>query len=143
VSLPPGASSTSTSRGLSALRRPVIPATPAPLPTQIKVGPLVYDVIADELAFAKTRVESDSPTLIGRLKEKELQILLDPELPLPMLRACLLHEALHTITAGTTLAAIVSDADPDDRDERIVGVLELPLLAMLRDNPELVAFLLG
>lgn len=113
---------------------------PRAIPTTIKVGPLVYDVIVDALAIAKEQIEARELRLAA-CDEKNLRITLDPTLPPGMARATLLHEVLHAVTALTTLAKIVVDTDPEETDERIVGILEMPLLAVLRDNPQLVAYL--
>lgn len=73
----------------------------------------------------------------GVTVERELRITLSDRQAAAQLRETVLHELLHAIWSKVPL-------DQDDAEqERIIGSLSPWLLGVLRDNPELVAFLLA
>lgn len=73
--------------------------------------------------------------LHGALQERELRILVARGHAPSQLRDTVLHEVLHAIWAQCGL-----EFEHDDQ-ERVVASMSPRLLACLRDNPELVAFL--
>lgn len=107
-----------------------------PLPDKVKVGPLTYDVSDDSLNHVLAEHDSQS-RLDGRCHHAKQQIVLDPSLAAGQRRATLLHEVTH---AALSVSGIRLE---DDEEERIVRALEMPLLGVLRDNPVLVAYLVG
>ena len=73
----------------------------------------------------------------GETDERRLRITLAPWVGPGQARDTLLHEVLHAIWSQTAL-----DQDEDEQ-ERIVRSFTPWLLQVLRDNPELVEFLLA
>jgi hypothetical protein len=68
---------------------------------------------------------------------ESMTIAVDPGRNEDYARATLLHEILH---------ACVRSSDPtldDDHEETVVAAITNPLLAMLRDNPDVVDYLLS
>lgn len=98
-------------------------------PTSLKVGPYDYRITVDAAL--------DDGGLRGITDTDEHYIRLNPKLPPGLMRTTLLHEALHAV--ATSGAAI----NQDDKlpQETWISRIEAPLAALLRDNPQLVAFL--
>ena len=104
------------------------------MPAQVRVGPLVYDVACDSLALLVAE-HSHKQALLGQCDHKALAIMLSPDQAPLALKSTLLHEVLHAVinTAGFEIT--------DEDEERLVSVLEAPLLQLVRDNPDLIAWL--
>lgn len=99
------------------------------LPTTLRIGHLTYTVKAD-------RKNTDKDGLLGVSFGDTQEILLNTELPPDTAAATLLHEVLHQClyVAGQRI--------PDKIEEPIVRAMAGPLLAALRDNQDLTAYLL-
>lgn len=98
-------------------------------PDRLRVGPHVWRV--------RRRALDADGELYGRTEEQRLLITIAPGRAPSQERDTLLHELLHALWSHCAL-----DQD-DDEQERIVRSLAPWLLAALRDNPQLVAFLLA
>lgn len=59
------------------------------------------------------------------------------------LRDVILHECMHALMYETGVGFELKDAPEDVTEERVVRAITTALLAMLRQNPKLVDFLLG
>lgn len=94
------------------------------LPTQVKVGPIIYEVIEDETLREKQ--------LYGSIRFLESIIAILPDLPPVLQRIKLVHELIH---------AIKVDAGFDEHDERMVDALAFRLVQVVQDNPELAEYL--
>ena len=105
------------------------------LPDKVKVGPLTFDITDDTMSHVLAEHEEKTAGLYGRCDYKKQAIVLDPGMAPGQYRATLLHEVLHAVihTSGAKF----------DDDEQIISALEFPLLAVLRDNHALVAYLVG
>ena len=95
-------------------------------PKRVVIGPFSYQVVVDA-----DRLPAD---LYGQCDKGKHVIALHPDQSAPRLRATLVHELLHALCDLTGL-------DDDKAEERLVTVLAPALLAVLRDNPRLVAWL--
>lgn len=98
------------------------------LPEQLKVGPLDWTV----------RVDTDAK-LYGKTRHKATEIVMCPQSPASM-RDTLLHEALHAVwwvAGGEKLLDMDKDAE-----EQLIRLLSPWLLCLLRDNPDMIKFLL-
>lgn len=105
-------------------------AKPPPLPTQLRIAHATFTVKVDNKACAAQ--EANGTTVID-----EREITVRDDLPVDKLREVLLHETLHGCFNAGALAL------PNAQEERLVGAITGPLLQTLRDNPDLVAFLLA
>lgn len=106
------------------------------LPKSIRVGPLTYtvEVMPKGLKGGEW----------GMTHHTKLRIRLDGRHPQANLRATLLHEVLHAAryVTGAHLEEFAKHYSKRyDLEERVITTLEHPLLGILRDNPDLVAFL--
>lgn len=113
------------------------------LPTSIRVGPVMYRVTDDHAEFIERQHTDQRSGDYGCTRGKEAVIYLNPEVSADNKRLTLLHEAMHaaghTYGGGWSWKAL--GKTPSDREERVISLLETPLLALLRDNPRLVAYL--
>lgn len=72
---------------------------------------------------------------VGGCDEQSLTIAVDPGKAEDFARSTLLHESLHACLR-------ISEPDIDEEiEERFIAALSNPLLAMLRDNPQMVYYL--
>ncbi len=99
----------------------------------IRVGAHTYQLLSD--AAAKI-------ILLGRLNRGEtdsvaLTIRVDPDMPSSAYAETLLHETLHAVWHQAGLQRLEVD------EEDLITALAPTLLAVLRDNPALVATLTG
>jgi len=125
------------------------PATGPPLPAQLRIGHLTFTLVQDDQLVAEHSVRqcsdfagwSHTPTQTIALGTKAVR---HGNRPLgdAYRRQTVLHEIVHCCLS-------VTDCEPDrdakagveDVEERAVAALTGPLLAVLRDHPELVAWL--
>lgn len=96
-------------------------------PESIKIGPVCFAVTDD-------RAYCDDHNAWGKIKYAPQKIWLDPEQAEDFYAVTLFHEVLHGVFY---IAGYVGN----DNNEEMVTRLSAPLLGVLRDNPELVAFL--
>lgn len=104
----------------------------------LKVGPHEFEVTADVDRHNAACREAQSD-LLGRTNFKTLVITLEPTQAPSQMADTLLHETLHCVTDQTGLSAEWGTA----KDEAIVARITPLLLAVLRDNPQLVAEIVG
>jgi hypothetical protein len=104
------------------------------LPASIKVGPFRYRVVCDWQEFANL---GSGPDLWGECHHKVETIYLNPRLAGTALAETLWHEVKHVVYR----AAGIED-DKEMTEEQAVNTASPMELAVLRENPELVRFLL-
>lgn len=99
---------------------------------------LIYVGPTDVKVKFKRRLTTD--TLVGEFIEDQTAIELRKDQSVSGLRDTLLHEALHAVVylAGLRVALELTHK----QEERLVVTLAPWVLALLRDNPKLVEFLL-
>lgn len=107
-----------------------------PLPTTLKVGPYVYAVSTDE-PWIRQQEHDRNGGLRGCTDHQALRIAIGPELAPGMQRQTLWHEVKHAVIECMTMSH-------DKRNDEDWIARTAPMeLAVLRDNPDLVAFLLA
>lgn len=109
-----------------------------PIPKSVRIGSQVWEVSEQK------RKHSADSTHFGFTNEQDSAIVLDSELSLPMKRTTLVHELLHAVR--TTFGGSYTPpkgTSYEDWEHYWIGLYEEPLVMVLRDNPELVEFLLG
>lgn len=110
------------------------PAKPS-IPTTVKVGPYDWTIVPDhEMAQVD---EVWGTTLIP-----SHQIRLDPQAPPARLRATLLHEVLHVVMNVSGLSFRFNDKEDRVNEESVVREVSTLLYQVIRDNPDLVEYLL-
>lgn len=117
--------------------------TPTP-PTQLRIGHLNYTVTIDRTALDRETAEQGIPRRAGASHSATQLIELTDDMAPDYAAETLLHEILHQCLRVT---AVDPDNDAkaglDNVEERAVSAIAGPLLSALRDNPELITYLLG
>lgn len=108
------------------------------LPTKIKLGTQIW-----EISEQKRKHSSDSDHY-GWTTAKDNTIVIDAELPVQQKRTTLVHELLHAIrfTFGGSFKP-GKNTDFEELEHYWIGIYEEPLVMVLRDNPDLVSYLLA
>lgn len=108
-------------------------------PGKVKVGHLTYAV---EVSAKRC---SDADVMYGQSDMRTAEIILNPAQCDGQLRDTTLHEVLHALMdqMGVQKGGDKALLATTDDEERMVHALAPLLLGVLRDNPDLVAFLVA
>jgi hypothetical protein len=104
------------------------------MPDVVKIGPLDYTVTDDAEAHLGAEDEM-SQRLYGMSDKSTQRIVIRPGMAAGFKRQIVLHEIVHQLLddSGLELATEI--------EEQICLSLQAPLLGLLKDNPDLVAWL--
>ncbi len=105
-------------------------------PVRVKVSPYNVPVRFDKEAMAAASAN-------GAYLPDLHTILLAPNNGPDMERETLLHEVIHAVWSQTFLDVKYPDEEGDSEGEAIIRELSPRLLAVLRDNPKLVEYLVS
>lgn len=116
------------------------------MPAELRIGTVVYKVTVDADDWMRIEHSTQSKGYYGHTHHKSATIYLNPESTPDVLRLTLWHEVLHavaeTMMGSPDLRALPGAPESkDDAEEAVIRMLEHPTLVVLRDNPELVAYL--
>lgn len=112
----------------------------SPIPSHIRVGPYRYTVYRDGSRMSDIRNDCGEGNRVGQIHFQKLEIDIDPKLAHDRQVSGVLHETLHACWHFANLI----DVDDDKRtltEEQVICGLERAILCVLRDNPDLVAYL--
>lgn len=114
-------------------------------PTRITVGVATYRITTDPDDWMRIEHETQLKGYYGHTKHENTTIYLNPDLPTSVLRLSLWHEVMHALAETCMGAPKFGNLGKgrEVREETIIRAWEHPTLAVLRDNPQLVAFLTG
>jgi len=115
------------------------------LPSTIQIGSVTYTVTIDPDEWMRYEHENPERGFYGRTNHTRALILIDPESSADVARQTLWHEVMHAL-CETTMGSPDwrgLGKEKSDREEAVVRAFESPTLLVLRDNPELVAYLTG
>src|SRR3712207_3499875 len=106
------------------------------MPSAIKVGPFRYRVLMDaqKLRASERKNGDAADSQMGHVRHADLEIVIDPTVAPDQKAETLWHEVKHAI-------ANLSAADGKFDEEQWIGRMSPMELAVLRENPVLVAFL--
>jgi len=118
-------------------------AGPVPMPTEVQVGAVTFRVTRDAQEWLEVEHATQTSGYYGHCKPSQGMIYLNPENPEDVTRLSLWHEVLHALTATTMGATEFRGLGKKqvEREETLIRLWEHPTLAVLRDNPALVAYL--
>jgi len=110
------------------------------LPKQVIIGQQVW-AIREQKRKDETSIQDGH---YGYTQSKDAQITIDAEMPEALKRVTLVHELLHAIrfTFGGSFKPARS-TEYEEWEHYWIGVYEEPLVMLLRDNPELAAYLVA
>ena len=112
----------------------------APMPKTIKIGSQVWEISEQK---RKHNAEFLDGTY-GYTIDKDNTIILDSEMANSVKRVTLFHEILHAVRfifGGSFKPG--KSTTYEEWEHYFIGLYEEPMLMVLRDNPELLAFLLS
>jgi Zn-dependent peptidase ImmA (M78 family) len=109
------------------------------LPKSVKVGSQVWEITEQKRKHNSEFIDGT----YGFTIDKDNVIVLDADMSNSVRRVTLLHEVLHAIrfTFGGSHRPHKSTSY-EDWEHYWIGLVEEPLILVLRDNPDLVSFLL-
>jgi hypothetical protein len=114
-----------------------------PHPTSVRIGTVTFKVTSDRDDWMQIEHATQKKGYYGHTDPKAATIYLSPETALEQTRLTLWHEVLHalheTVMGSPSWQGLSEDAR--EAEERVVLRWEHPTLAVLRDNPDLVAYL--
>lgn len=108
------------------------------LPAKVKLGTYTYSIVTDKGAFDRIQVE-ERELLCGRQLTTTQQIHINPAMGPDCTRDTVIHECLHHFFSTSGLRG--ENGLEMAQEEQVVNMLGSNILAMLRDNPELVTYL--
>lgn len=99
------------------------------MPSRVKIGPLTYAIEYMPLSKAAKR------SLNGECDNQNLKIQVFETLPPNLSAEIMLHEILHACYHSADLC-------DDDKEEKIVTTMARQLAGVMKDNPDMVAWLM-
>lgn len=113
-------------------------------PARLRIGHLTFDVSVDQAYLDAKALQSGVSSLAGRSEWSNQRITLAGDMGTVYAADTLLHEVLHQcLRAANVRPDEDAEAGLKDVEERAVGAMAGVLVGVLRDNPELVAYLLA
>ena len=119
---------------------PTAAKKPVPLPKSVKIGSQVWEITEQK---RKHNAEFLDGTY-GYTIDKDNTIIIDSEMAASVKRVTLFHEILHAVRfifGGSYKPGKATSYE--EWEHYFIGLYEEPVLMVLRDNPELLAFLLS
>lgn len=115
------------------------------MPDAVLIGAVIYEVTADEVDWLRIEDAEQCKGAYGVNEPMQAVIYINPETSPDNQRLTLWHEILHALSETTMGSPTWSNLGEGrtEREERIVRAFESPTLLVLRDNPQLVAYLTG
>ena len=117
----------------------------ADMPASIRVGAVTYRVTIDPDDWVRVEHKVQTKGDYGHTLNLEATIYINPESTPDVQRVTLWHEVMHALCT-----AVMGSPDwrnlgkkKGDREEAVVSAFESPIVLVLRDNPDLIAYLLA
>ena len=115
------------------------------MPATVRVGSVTYRVTIDPDDWIRVEHKVQSKGDYGHCQNIEATIYVNPEATPDVQRVTLWHEVMHALCT-----AVMGSPDwhglgkeKHDREEAVVSAFESPIVLVLRDNPDLTAYLLS
>jgi len=119
--------------------------TPAEMPSTVLIGSIVYDVTTDRVDWLAIENSTRTRGFYGHTDHTIATFYISPDATPDVQRMTLWHEIMHGLTEVTMGSPSWRGLgeEKSDREERVIRMFESPTLLVLRDNPQLVAYLTG
>jgi hypothetical protein len=116
-----------------------------PLPGAVLIGSVTYLVTADPDDWMRIEHQRESKGDYGCTDNTKATIYISPESTPDVQRQTLWHEVMHalceTVIGGMDWRGLGKDRYA--REETVIRMLESPIVMVLRENPELVNYLMA
>lgn len=116
---------------------------PVTMPAEVLIGTVVFTVTTDPDEWVRAEHRRQRTGDYGACEPNRALITINPDTPADVQRLTVWHEVLHALAETVMgkpewkrLGETVTD-----REEAVVRAWEHPTLAVLRDNPDLAAYL--
>jgi hypothetical protein len=110
----------------------------------VRIGPHEYTIYWSDEHWERLRIREDGlGHLMGRTAHHLGEIYIKPGMSPSQLRDTLLHEIMHCIYSSGLGINLSNIRHVDDLDEYLVSTVTPWLLGVLRDNPDVLAYLLA
>ncbi|WP_417556230.1 hypothetical protein [Microbacterium sp.] len=121
------------------------PSSP-PMPSTVQIGTVEYAVMADHDSWMRIEHSTQTKGFYGHTHNHSARIYINPDSVPEVQRLTLWHEVLHALVEVTMGAPDFRSLPggpetKDEAEESVVRMWEHPTLAVLRDNPGLLAYL--
>ena len=118
------------------------------LPETVTIGTVTYRITQDPGEWQTIEHQTQTKGYYGHTQHTEATIYLNPNAAPTVTRLTLWHEIFHCIdeTALGDPDWRALNGNPEDKaaaEETVIRMLEHPTLAVLRDNPDLVEYLVA
>ena len=116
---------------------------PAKMPKTVLIGSVVYTVTTDPIVWLQYENASRTRGFYGHTDNTAATFYISPDATPDVQRMTLWHEIMHglcEVTMGSPNWLDLGE-EKSDREERVIRMFESPTLLVLRDNPQLVAYL--
>jgi hypothetical protein len=117
--------------------------TPVEMPKAVLIGSVIYRVTTDRDDWLRIENATQCKGAYGHTEPMWAVIFISPETSPDNQRMTLWHEVMHAL-CETAMGSPNWDhlgEGPTEREERVIRSFESPTLLVLRDNPQLVAYL--
>jgi len=113
------------------------------IPDTVRVGSITYRVTIDLDEWVRFEHANKRSGFVGHTDNAMAIIYINPECAPEVVRSTLWHEVMHALCY-----TVIGSSDwrhlgkeKSDREEAVVAAFESPIVCVLRDNPQLVAYL--
>ncbi len=107
------------------------------MPNKVKIGTQIFQLVERE-----TNYDAGLADTIGYTLPEVNLIVVRNDLPLQRKQAIILHEILHAmIYTFTRQDRIEKNDNFDDWEHYFIGIVQEPMIMLLKDNPKLLAWL--
>jgi len=115
------------------------------MPKALTIGAVVWTVTADPIDWLRIENSTQCRGAYGHTEPMMATIYISPDTSPDNQRLTLWHELMHALCETVMGSPHWSNLgeNPTEREERVVRAFESPTLLVLRDNPQLVAYLTG
>ena len=113
------------------------------IPSTVRIGSVTYTVTIDSDTWVRLEHANKRSGFAGHTDHNTAMIYINPESVPEVARLTLWHEVMHAL-CYTVMGAPDwhhLGKEKSDREEAVVAAFESPIVCVLRDNPELVAYL--
>ena len=113
------------------------------IPGTVQIGSVAYAVTIDPDAWMRYEHENQKTGFYGHTDHETATIYVSPDSVPDVQRTTLWHEVIHALCETTMGSPNWRGLGKEkvDREESVVRAFESPTLLVLRDNPQLVAYL--
>lgn len=115
------------------------------IPASVRIGSITYRVTIDSDEWVRFEHANKRSGFAGHTDNTTAIIYINPECALEVVRSTLWHEVMHALCYAIMGAPNWRHLGKENgaREEAVVAAFESPIVCVLRDNPDLTAYLMA